>query len=131
MKPSISKIFFAFVLIVFLPARGQDQLYPKITENNQEFYLYQVSQGEGLWSISKKFEVSQNELHQYNPELAQGLRYGITLKIPVRKQVFQPKQQNKNTESDEYKTHIVEPSQTLYSIAKMYNVSIEIGRAHV
>lgn len=124
MKPSISKIFFAFVLIVFLPARGQDQLYPKITENNQEFYLYQVSQGEGLWSISKKFEVSQNELHQYNPELAQGLRYGITLKIPVRKQVFQPKQQNKSTESGEYKTHIVEPSQTLYSIAKMYNVSI-------
>lgn len=124
MKPFILKIFFAFVLIISLPARGQDQLYPKITENNQEFYLYQVSQGEGLWSISKKFDVSQNEIHQYNPELAQGLRYGITLKIPVKKQVFLPKQQNKKTASSEYKTHIVEPSQTLYSIAKMYNVSI-------
>ena len=127
MKSFFSKILISSFLLITIHTFGQEQLYPKIIENNQEFYLYQVLQGEGLWSISKKFGVTQNEIHQYNPEIAQGLKYGLTLKIPVRKQVTLTKEeQNKHSKSEiPFKTHMVEKSQTLYSIAKLYNVSMD------
>ncbi len=114
-----------FIILCFCPTIvfAEEKLYPKITEGNQEFYLYEVQKSEGLWAISKKFDVSQSEIHRYNPEIAQGLKFGTTLKIPVRKQVFAPqKEQRQNTD---YKIHIVERSQTLYAISKLYNVSVE------
>lgn len=125
MKTLFYKIILFILLTFSTQVFGQEQFYPKTTENGKEFYLYQVSQGEGLFSISKKFGVTQNELHQYNPEIAQGLKFGVTLKIPVKKQVFLPKQYNNTTTENNYKIHIVEKSQTLYSISKIYNVSIE------
>ncbi len=114
-----------FVILCFCPTIvfAEEKLYPKITEGNQEFYLYKVQKSEGLWSISKKFGVLQSEIHQYNPEIADGLKFGTTLKIPVRKAVYAP--QEVQSQNSEYKIHIVERSQTLYAIAKQYNVSIE------
>lgn len=124
MKTFFYKIIFFTFIAFSTQVFSQEQLYPKTTDNGKEFYIYQVSQGEGLYSISKKFGVTQNELHQYNPEIAKGLKFGVTLKIPAKKQVFLPKQHDYTIDGN-YKIHIVERSQTLYSISKTYNIAIE------
>ncbi len=125
-----------FIILCFCPTIvfAEEKLYPKITEGNQEFYLYEVQKSEGLWAISKKFDVSQSEIHRYNPEIAQGLKFGTTLKIPVRKQVFAPKEVEKietitvkNTlysDSSNFIYHEVKRKETLYSISKKYKIDI-------
>lgn len=44
--------------------------------------VYAVKSGETLYSLSKKINVSQEELIKLNPDLADGLKEGMILKLP-------------------------------------------------
>ena len=94
--------------------------YKKTTINNTECYVYEVQPGEGFFSIDKKFGVSRDELVKFNPEIKNGLKKGQTLYIPT----------SKNSTNNEIETnskpisHIVQAGETLYSISKKYDVSI-------
>lgn len=96
------------------------EVYKKTTINNTECYIYEVQPGEGFFSIDKKFGVSRDELVKFNPEIKNGLKKGQTLYIPT----------SKNSVNEEVGTnskpisHIVQAGETLYSISKKYEVSI-------
>lgn len=47
------------------------------------FIEHKVKQGETIYSITKLYRVTFAELLKYNPELSEGLRAGMTLKIPL------------------------------------------------
>lgn len=81
--------------------------------NGQTFVLYRVEAKETLYSISNKYRLSVAELVRYNPSTESGLKIGEVLRIPYR--AAQP-------ESDEF--HTVDKSETLYSIARRYEVSV-------
>lgn len=53
-----------------------------ITKVNNEENLYTVKPKETLFSLSKQFNVSPSELIALNPELKEGLREGMQLKLP-------------------------------------------------
>lgn len=53
-----------------------------ITKVNNEENLYTVKPKETLFSLSKQFNVSPSELIALNPELEDGLREGMQLKLP-------------------------------------------------
>lgn len=107
---------------------------PKIS---QQFIQHKVEKKQTLFAISHKYNVNQEDLKKYNPEIANGLKDGIILQIPVA-----PKESNqkiteklveqktktpetKNTiENQHFKTHIVKQNETLFSISKRYNVEI-------
>ena len=74
---------------------------------------YTVKSGDSLWSISRKFGVSVNELKKVNNLSSNLLSIGQNLIIPGKKN---------NTSSNEY---VVKKGDTLYGIANKYNVSID------
>ena len=60
-----------------------------------------------------------------NPEAMSGTKPGMVLKIPVSKKKKTETNLTKNTDTISYDMRKVEKGQTLYSIAKKYNSSIE------
>lgn len=52
--------------------------------NSRKFFIYKVGKGETLFSISQKFKIPQEEIHQFNPDLAKdGLKVKMKLWIPA------------------------------------------------
>ena len=93
--------------------------YPIIEKNGKKYYEYTIIQGDGLFAIARKFNITQNDLHAANENLSTNIKAGDKILIPI-------KQNNtKDTNSETLTTHTVEPKQTLYSISKMYNVPID------
>jgi len=65
-----------------LPQKTESNI--KIQENNEGFLLHIVENKETLYSLSKKYEVSQEEILQVNETVAkEGLKAGEEIRIPV------------------------------------------------
>ena len=101
--------------------------------------LHTVLRGETLFSISRLYNIPLEELKEINHILNGVVRVGQKLKVisgdnPIpkpkitslsetgKKSEIEVKQ---NTESTQPKTHVVTVNETLFSIAKLYNVTVE------
>ena len=76
---------------------------------------YTVEPGDSLWSISKKFNVSIENLKLANDLTSNLLNVGQILKIP---------KEEKPTTGD-YSIYTIAKGDSLYSIAKKYNLSVD------
>lgn len=63
-----------------------------ITVSVKKYATYEVKPKETLYSLSKMFDLSQEELLTLNPELKNGVEIGMLLKVPAG---FVPVQENK------------------------------------
>ncbi len=134
------RISFTTLVILFLSVNSllfaQEENLRKVFQNGKEFYIYQVEEGEGLYKISKKFNITQEELIQYNPSTTSGVKVGMNIRIPIvsyRKAMIEksfnkapsPKATTTNTpvNNDNFITHIVVKGETVYSLTKKYEVS--------
>ena len=111
--------------IVILSLGGMQGMYAqqdtsKVYEwNGMKFHYYKVEKGKTLYSISKMYQVSQDEILSMNPELTDGLKAGISIRIPVKKITSEPEIPAKS-----YQIHKVKQQETAFGIAKMYGISI-------
>ncbi len=95
---------------------------------------YKVSKGETIFSIARNNEVAEETLHSLNPDLKNGLKEGMVLKIP-RKQIqpIRDKQietvinleEAKKASNASDREHVVAKGETLYGISKSYGVGID------
>lgn len=121
----------AFFLLLFsfslLPAYSQkpekDFIIEKI--NGVKYYIHSVEKGNTLYSISKKYGVSIEDITRNNPEAASGLRIGQTLKIPVSKANQKESETTTAVIQGDYLIHGVAAKETLYSISKKYNLRVK------
>ena len=90
----------------------------KVMIQGKVYYVHIVKAEETLFSISKAYQVSQKEIAKENPDILWGLQVGQALKIPFSKS------EQKETET-EYIYHIVNSSETAFSLSKKYNISLE------
>src|SRR5690554_6014289 len=126
---------------------AQNQPYETVTVNGQSYYKYNVQPGEGLYAISRTFSVSVAEILRHNPGSESGLQSGQELLIPVSTQVSVSPTATRSTSSlpinqhssqvpippapttsaDQNITfnHTVVVGETVYSISKMYNTTVE------
>jgi len=74
---------------------------------------YKVKSGDTLWSIARNFGVSVNELKEVNNLVSNALSIGQLLYIP-----------KEETEIVEQKIYTVKSGDTLYGIAKKYNLDV-------
>lgn len=74
---------------------------------------YTVQKGDSLWSIAKKLGVTVDELKKANNLTSNSLSIGQLLKVPSK----QPQEELPNT-------YTVQAGDTLYSIARKYNISV-------
>ncbi len=97
------------------------QNYPIQNINGVEYYVYTVEASEGLYRISKKFNVLQADIYKANPGITEAIKAGQTLYIPVNKGNGS-KSMQKSSSQKKVIEHKVLAKQTLYSISKMYGV---------
>jgi len=75
---------------------------------------YKVKSGDTLWSIARNYGITVNELKEANNLTSNSLSVGQLLYIPV-----------KETEIVESEVYTVKSGDTLYGIAKKYNLTVD------
>ena len=86
---------------------GVDYTPPEVSS-----VTYTVKKGDSLYSIAKKYNTSVNVITSFNNLINTNLSIGQVLKIP-------------NTSSNTEMIYIVKKGDSLYSIAKKYNTSVD------
>jgi LysM repeat protein len=91
----------------------------------QEFVSHQVKAGETVYSISKKYNVTEKQIIKLNPDASRSIYEGLVLILPADAKAVEL---TNGTEQEEvkFKKHRVKRKETLYSISKKYGVSQEI-----
>ncbi|MPM05890.1 hypothetical protein SDC9_52185 [bioreactor metagenome] len=120
MRKVLSLLLLAAIFIAI--GTAQTSTYEKITANGQTFYKYKVKPGEGLYAVSRTFNVAVNDILKYNPKAGSGLQSGQELLIPVPE--TQAKQQSSLDQNRMFR-HTVVRGETLYGIAQMYNTTVD------
>ncbi|KEO74761.1 LysM peptidoglycan-binding domain-containing protein [Anditalea andensis] len=80
------------------------------------FIIHQVNEKETLFGIARRYEAPMNEIIGSNPALGEGLRAGQRIRIPYTEKAALPAGSH---------LHKVNPGETLFSIAKTYQVSVQ------
>lgn len=93
--------------------------YETVTDSN---ITYIVSKGDTLYSIAAKNEISVNDLKKYNNLTSDNLYIGQELNIPSGTSIITPSENEVINEGSIYE---VKKGDTLYSIAKKFNTSVD------
>ena len=88
------------------------QLKLPIGEEQSEYETYTIAEGDSLYSIANRYNISVNDLIDYNGLPTTILTVGDVIRIP------------KGNVSNKENIYIVKPGDTLYRIANTYGVSI-------
>jgi LysM repeat protein/ABC-type branched-subunit amino acid transport system substrate-binding protein len=116
-------ILFLTVLFAF-NSFAQEELKTE-TISGKKYYLHTVEQGHTLYAISKKYLVEIDDIITENPEVKEGLKVGMVIKIPFVKENKKLIKANTPDLEGSFLLHIVEQGQTLYSLSKKYNIEIQ------
>ena len=95
--------------------------------NGKKYYVHTVKSGDTLYSIAKAYGVEEAIITQNNPTAADGLKIDQSIKIPVSEKALQEARNEKKRKKD-FVTHKIKAGQTLYSIARDYNISVSAIR---
>ncbi|MCB0401567.1 MAG: LysM peptidoglycan-binding domain-containing protein [Flavobacteriales bacterium] len=109
-------IIMLFFLVLGLKGYGQADSLQLQQINGKDYYVHVVEKGESLYFIHKKYDVPLDVIKKENPGVNDGLSIGEKVFIPVKRDGA-PVTVNGN-----FIEHTVEKKQTLYSIAKLYQV---------
>ncbi|MCB9071809.1 MAG: LysM peptidoglycan-binding domain-containing protein [Prevotellaceae bacterium] len=109
----------AILVLVGISVSAQALNYPIVQVDGKNYYSYTVEPKDGLYAISRKFGVSQADLHACNKGLQSGLTIGQIILVPVVGPVV------KENPTGTFITHEVLPKQTLYSLSRQYGVSVD------
>jgi LysM repeat protein len=103
-----------FLAILFFSAAAYAQDYKK----------HKVGKGETVTDIAKKYKVTPFDIYRLNPDSKNGLKENMVLLIPASAPVQTAPVKEKPTELVNT-VHELQDGETLYSVSKKYNVSVE------
>jgi len=105
----------------------------KVSIDGKQYYIHKVENGHSLHSISKAYQVSEEDIIKNNPSVHIGLQVGQSLKIPIisSKNMLEKKENNSiyNNTDSLYVFHVTKPGETIYSLSKIYQVSEDTIKA--
>lgn len=117
----------AFFLAIRLYAIEADSI-TTMQKNGQTVILYEVGPKETIYSIARKYNIPPKAIIAINPEVQNsGLKTGQKIFVPFETARANKPQASQNT-ADEIEGatyHMVESGQTLYSVSKIYKVSVD------
>lgn len=106
----IVKHFISLISLLLLISCGT------IIPQQQQYKTHTVAQGETVYQIAQKYGVTEKAILNLNPEAENGIYPNTVLKIPREPSIF-------DNADIYFKEHKVAPSETLYGIAKEYDVT--------
>jgi len=90
------------------------------TINGKQFIIHKIDEKETLYSISRRYGVPITAILEVNPTADGGLATGQILKVPYVARGNKAKPQQSGD-----RIHTVTPKETLYSISRLYDVSVD------
>lgn len=103
------------LLCVACTVSAYDSLRTEVIDG-KTYVIHQVDPKETVYSISRRYGATVLEVVEANPSAASGIEVGAILKVPYQRKVSLPAAR---------RTHTVAAKETLYSIARQYNLSVE------
>ena len=94
-----------------------------ITIGGVNYYVHNVVQGDTFYSLSKRYGVDEATIRENNPHLAEGLKTGLIIKIPVVRAESRPLSERKMSRL--FDVHVVNQGETAYSISRRYGISLQ------
>tara|TARA_B100000949_G_scaffold50921_2_gene44594 strand:+ start:29620 stop:31479 length:1860 start_codon:yes stop_codon:yes gene_type:complete len=85
----------------------------------QQYKSHAVQKGETVYSIAKKYDISEETIYNLNPDSRNELKVNSVLIIPSSSVI------SAGTNNNNYRDHRVKKKETLYGIAQLYNVSVD------
>ncbi len=89
-----------------------------------KYAVYTVVKGDTLYSLSKRYNVTIDQLTAANPALSEGLKAGQNIKIPQRATTTEKSKKSAKRNKKLFRNYIVRKGDTMYSIARVYGVSV-------
>lgn len=118
-------LIISLLLSITLPSFAQD--YQQVVRSNikqeingREYYLHKVKKGETLSAIARAYHISVDDIRGNNYGIVDQINPGDIIKIPV-----ETTQKVNETEPGGMNYRRVAKGETLYSLAKEYNVTVD------
>ncbi|HEX4887476.1 MAG TPA: LysM peptidoglycan-binding domain-containing protein, partial [Luteibaculaceae bacterium] len=90
-----------------------------------DLLIHTVAKKETLYSLARRYDITPAEILSANPGLGSTLSEGQLLRIPVKKGKNGQPSFYKEAEEEIATIHVVGANETLYSLSKLFNVSID------
>ncbi len=126
------KTFSVFILTVVISTSIISQVpversSDKVIISGVTYYIHPVRKGETIYSISRAYGMTPEDLVRENPAIAGGLKEGQSLRIPEKLVSSSPPSQptplqQKVHDNERFIYHILQPGETIYALSKKYNV---------
>lgn len=91
----------------------------EVLQDNGKYTTHTVAKGETAYSIARLYNISVGDIYALNPTAEKGLKLGEEVKIPRK---ATPSTQIASTSARSY---VVKSKETLYSIAKQFDVKVD------
>ena len=91
---------------------GQNLTIPSNIVNEEDYVVYEIKDGDTLYSIARKYNTKVDSIKAYNNLQNNFLRPGDVIQIPIPSNL------------SEYNTYTVQRGDTLYSIARKFNTTV-------
>ena len=108
------------ICISLLLLGGTNTAWAVKTVNGKKYFSYMVQTGETVEGLANAFKVTVAELEERNPTLKDGIKGGMIISVPVKEGML-----NDNLPEISIITYKVKPGDTLFSLAKNNNSTID------
>ena len=112
----------------------ETELNREIKGADFEFFYHIAKDDQNFWKLSEIYHISENTIRQANPGLYAPFREGEYIKIPVQESISgHPASKDMSFDPHlevipDYR-HVISQGETIYSISKTYNISVNSLRA--
>ena len=130
---TILRLLFLLVIIMAVNASiwaqvAVERSNEKVVISGVAYYLHIVKKGETVYSISKAYGITSEELIRENPPAVNGLKEGQSIRIPERLISTAPSSKpgqpdNRIRDEEKFIYHKLQPGETIYFLSKKYSVS--------
>lgn len=119
--------FFLLAVVLITSLQGLASTMPADSvgiekKGGKTFILHRVEEKETLYSLSRRYNVPINQIVENNAPSEFGLEIGQIIRVPLLKKASK---EQKAEVKRQQNVHVVKPKETMFSISKMYSVSIE------
>lgn len=101
---------------------GQKLKVPSFMTAEDSNIIYVVKSGDNLYNIAKNYNTTVNDIKSFNNLTSDNLSIGQIIKIPESTSIITPSEDEVINEGSVY---VVQKGDTLYSIAKKFNTTVD------
>ncbi|MDD2412066.1 MAG: LysM peptidoglycan-binding domain-containing protein [Bacteroidales bacterium] len=124
MKKTLSVIFITFIFQFSIFSQTEKSSKTEV-KNGTEYFVHEICKGQTLYGISRMYSIPIDSILVHNKEVTSALQIGSLLYIPTYKKPSKAENQVIESKPKQATWHTVVQGESLYSISRKYNTSID------